>query len=104
MVMARNDLRYRSIQGNRTFVLFRGSEAGLGKKIPVACRSQKVGHRHARYFRESLLREKRLMRCDEDIGKGEQAREFVIVQNLARPIPEEHPFLLLIDIERNAAE
>jgi hypothetical protein len=63
-----------------------------------------VGGGHAGDLGEGFLREKGLVCGDEDVGESEQAREFVVLQDLAGEILEEEAFLFLIHVERNAAE
>src|SRR6185437_2978432 len=63
-----------------------------------------VGGGHAGDLGEGFLREKGLVCGDEDVGESEQAREFVVLQDLAGEIFEEDAFLFFIHVERNAAE
>src|SRR5690606_8577425 len=53
---------------------------------------------------EGLLGEKCLVRGHESIREGKQARQFVVGQHLTREVLEEDAFLLLVDVERDAAE
>lgn len=36
---------------------------------------------------------------DEDVGKGEQTRQHVVLQHLIGQVAEEEAFLLLVDIQ-----
>src|SRR5215469_8247449 len=44
------------------------------------------------------------MRGDKYVGKGEQTRQFVVLQDLTGKIFKENTFLFLVDIQRNAAD
>ena len=44
------------------------------------------------------------MRGDEHVGEGEQARQLVVLQNLAGEILEEDAFFFLVDVEPDTAD
>jgi hypothetical protein len=73
------------------------------KGWPLA-KAREVGGGHAGDFREGFLVEKGLVCGDEDIGESEQARECVVLQDLAGEILKQDTFLFFIHVERNAAE
>ena len=70
----------------------------------AAGEGREVGGGHAGDLGEGFLREKGLVCGDENVGESEQAREFVVMQDLAGEILEEDAFLFLIHVERDAAE
>src|ERR1700760_1089632 len=76
----------------------------LGKEGLTFREGGEVGGGHASDLGEGFLRQKGLVCSDENVGESEQAREFVVVQDLAGEILEEDAFLFLIDVERDPAK
>ena len=53
---------------------------------------------------QGLAGEEGLVRGDEHVGEGQQARQHVVLQHLVRQVLEEDPLLLLVDIEPGRAD
>ncbi len=53
---------------------------------------------------QRLVGEKSLVRGDEHVGEGQQQVEFVVLQYLAGVVLEKQALLLLVNIQRHAAE
>src|SRR5262249_50708303 len=63
-----------------------------------------ICHRHSRDFRQCFLSKKSLVRGDEHIGKGKEARQFVILQDLSGQIFKENALLFFVHVESHTAE
>src|SRR5579884_286626 len=53
---------------------------------------------------EGLLGEERLVRSDEDVREGEQARQYVVLEDAIRQVFEEHALFFLVDVEPRRAK
>ena len=79
-------------------------EGGAGEEGGVGGGGLGVGDGDAGDFGEGFLGEEGLMGGDEDVGEGEEAGEFVVVEDLAGEVLEEDAFFFLINVEGDAAD